>query len=368
MELTPYSKDGHRPLSSFHAEEMLYEYAQGILDKTRTQALEDYLKTDPEMQTELQRIRRGLGYLEELSSFRTSVESLERIRTSNSFTDRVVEKLRIDDWPVGLKLGIESIAVVSTIFVIAIAVPWNNLFEVIQNEASSVTLAELRREPKVPTTEVADATLMEMVKDVVFDDEGVPDSPFKTSKDTVDEITNVPQISVAKNEGSQKDSAAASAKPADGASTANVAAVQKRAASSVDDALTAGTGAALIPAATDETSATAKTAANSKRQDPILYQGYLYRGRLEATNVEAITPKLVEYVNREGGRKAGQVPLGWQKGQGSYFHFTIPEAKYEELENFFREYGTLVISKERHERVMPEGIIRLIVEVEEKKP
>jgi hypothetical protein len=66
-----------------------------------------------------------------------------------------------------------------------------------------------------------------------------------------------------------------------------------------------------------------------------------------------------------GGRKAGEVPLGWKKGNSSYFHFTLPENKYEELKQFMTTYGTLKIQKEHHERVMPDGIIRLIISVEE---
>lgn len=368
MELTPYSKDGIRPLSRFHAEELLYEYAQGTLDADRTRALEEYLKTDPELQRELQRIRRGLGYLDALSGFRASNESLERVRVSTSFMDQVNEKLRVEDWPAGLKLGLESIAVVSVIFVIAIAVPWNSLFEVIQDETSSVTLAEVRREPRTSSPEAADETLMELVKDVVFDDEGVPETAFTSPQKTVDQLVGVPQVAGPGSNLPQL-AQAVTALPAGNVAPAPPAAAPAPPAVT-PPAPVPPAAPARVAEAPPKRTASSETAATTtpKPQDPVIYQGFLYRGRLQVTNVEAVTPKLVEFVTNQGGRKAGQVALGWQKGQGSYFHFTIPEAKYEELEAFFREYGTLVISKERHERVMPEGIIRLIVEVEERKP
>jgi len=72
-------------------------------------------------------------------------------------------------------------------------------------------------------------------------------------------------------------------------------------------------------------------------------------------------------VQELGGRKAGQVELGWFKGDSSYFHFTMPESRYEELQEFFKEYGQLSIQQEAHERVMPEGIRRIIITVYEKK-
>jgi hypothetical protein len=95
--------------------------------------------------------------------------------------------------------------------------------------------------------------------------------------------------------------------------------------------------------------------------------GVLYRGTISVTNIQAVTPKLVEKVQELGGRKAGQVELGWFKGDSSYFHFTMPESRYEELQEFFKEYGKLTIQQEAHERVMPEGIRRIIITVYEKK-
>ena len=44
-----------------------------------------------------------------------------------------------------------------------------------------------------------------------------------------------------------------------------------------------------------------------------------------------------------------------------------PEAKYEELLAFLRTYGPPNIKKEKHPRVMPDGIIRLIVTINEAK-
>ena len=92
----------------------------------------------------------------------------------------------------------------------------------------------------------------------------------------------------------------------------------------------------------------------------------MYRGKLAVTNLEAIGPKIRDKILELGGRKAGEVELGWHKTpESAYFHFTIPEAKYEELQNFLSGYGTAVIDKEKHPRVMPDGIVRLIITVDE---
>ncbi|MEN0058379.1 MAG: zf-HC2 domain-containing protein [Bdellovibrio sp.] len=94
--------------------------------------------------------------------------------------------------------------------------------------------------------------------------------------------------------------------------------------------------------------------------------GFLYRGDIDVTNVAMIGPKITEKISEIGGRKAGSVELGWKKTPNSmYYHFTIPEAKYQDLVSFLGTYGKLRISKEKHPRVMPDGIIRLIITVDE---
>ena len=108
---------------------------------------------------------------------------------------------------------------------------------------------------------------------------------------------------------------------------------------------------------------TAVIAANKKSSE-----GSIYRGSLDVTNLDVVGPKIVEKIVELGGRKAGEVELGWQKTPGeAYFHLTLPEAKYEELLTFLGTYGPAQIKKEKHPRVMPDGIIRLIVTISEAK-
>ena len=367
MELTPYSEKGLRTLSRFHAEEMLVEYACGTLDEKRRVALEEYLKTDEVLVEELAKVRKGLAYLNGLGGLRIPQDSLSKIRSSTGWLDRSVEALRIDEWHPGVRLGVESAAVVSIIFVIALVVPWSSLFQGIQNDNSGLTLAEIRRDfNKAQEVEnvAGKPSMIDTVKGVVFDDEGVPlQEPAEQTnladakKPDTAAAGEVPRLPAADSKAATKADVKVDAKP-------TVVADKPAAPTAV--------AAAPVPAAPiaptlpkKETAPAVQPVAKTK---DAIGGGFLYRGTLKTTNVEATTPKLIEFLAQAGGRKAGQVPLGWKKEQGSYFHFTIPEAKYGELEAFFREYGTLVITKERHERVMPEGIIRLIIDVDEKEP
>lgn len=92
-------------------------------------------------------------------------------------------------------------------------------------------------------------------------------------------------------------------------------------------------------------------------------KGFVYRGRLLPKSSE-FSDQLISEISKLGGQKAGQVPLGWKRSDGSsYFHFTLPESSYSSLLAAMEASGTVRISKDPHGRVMPEGQIRIILEV-----
>jgi hypothetical protein len=96
--------------------------------------------------------------------------------------------------------------------------------------------------------------------------------------------------------------------------------------------------------------------------------GYVWRGRLklkELTEDETIeiTKKIVEL----GGAKAGQVELGWIKGETRYYHFTIPSDNYTKLQQMLVEHGALDLKREQHPRIMKKGTMRIIMSIEAEK-
>jgi hypothetical protein len=83
-------------------------------------------------------------------------------------------------------------------------------------------------------------------------------------------------------------------------------------------------------------------------------------------NAEMGSAKIKQKIVELGGRKAGEVELGWKRNQGDYyFHFTIPESKVSEVQEYVKTLGELQISRDPHPRVMPDGIIRMIFTAEE---
>lgn len=96
--------------------------------------------------------------------------------------------------------------------------------------------------------------------------------------------------------------------------------------------------------------------------------GGLYRGVLVVTDLNEVTSKITQRLVEFGGKKAGEVELGWRKTDKlSYYHFTLPENNISAAKEFLSNFGSLQIQFENHPRLMPPGVKRLIIEVKERE-
>ena len=310
-----FSKKGQRKVSSFIGQELLYDYMTGNLDEERKKSVEEYIQQNKEVQNDIQKIQHGMNYLEQLEQTKVSEALLEKIKQPTSAIENLMLRMKFDDWSPGFKLGVEASLVAIGVVAIAIFLPWQKMLD-FKVGSSDVILSEISRK---------------------FESKSPSESEVIAKEDSAD-----------KNEISFPDEE----------SDTNIAAVSSTTSTTIK--------AAVVAAAPSSTTSTtipvpAVAATDGKRV------GYLYRGIIEITNAKASAAKLVEKVSGLGGRKAGNVELGWAKGSGAYFHFTMPENNYQQMTDAFKEYGQLKIAKEKHERIMPEGIVRVIITVDEKK-
>ncbi len=307
-------------MSGFVGQELLYDYVTSHLDPERTQAVEEYVKSSRDAQADIQRINDGLNYVEHLSDITVSDALLENFKTPSSYLQVLLRKLRFDDWSPGIKMGLEVMVVAVGVISLTLVIPWHKLMDVSWSGKKDIVLSEVQK-TKMTAQDVEVS--------------GSPEETTVVFPDEADKSTKKP--SAAKEQTPPQ-------KPAP--SVPVVAAVTP----------------APVP---DKPKATAKAVKEEASGEK--HQGYLFRGLIRATNVSAVTPKFVEKITELGGRKAGEVELGWKKGNSSYFHFTIPESKQQALVDFAKDYGGLTLSKEKHDRVLPEGIVRVIFSIEEKK-
>lgn len=318
-----FSKKNKREVTSFLGHELLYDFISGQLDEERKQAVEEFLNTSKEAQQDLIKILNGAKYAEQLADTVVSQAVIDRVQEPETYLSILLQKLKFDHWPISVKWSIEAMVVVAGIVILLVLIPWDKALRIdLSTSNQDLILAEVRKPNKVdPEPAIAIAKNPEVPE---FVDEPPKEPAAKTPE--------------------PKKKVVVAAKPP------------------AEDALDS----------TDESTAEPTTVKVEKPATPAeeitkSSSGSLFRGILKVTNAAAVTPKISEKIRELGGRKAGDVDLGWQKTETSfYYHFTIPEAKYEELKTFLAEYATLDIRKEPHPRVMPDGIIRLILQVEEK--
>jgi hypothetical protein len=317
------SKKGQRKISEFTAQEMLYDYISHKLDSERMEAIENLVKSSREIQDEIHALNKALSYAEHLSQTQVSQKTIDSIKTPKTYIQGFFQKIKWSEWPEGLKLGIEVFVVASLIVLVVISIPWNKVLKYQFWESSQEIITEVQKDfNNALKSEIDLAEKNAAPAELIYQDDN-----FKATEANL-QVTQVDK----KIENSIK-------KPVESVTTK--------------------------PVETQNPVKVEVTKKSEKSSEPTKGQGFLYRGNIKVSNLDTTTEKFVEKIQEFGGRKAGEVPLGWKKGESTYFHFTIPEAKYEALEGILKEYGKIEMTKEKHERIMPDGIIRLIINVYE---
>lgn len=327
------SKKGKREVSPFVGHELLYDHLMGNLDQEREAAVSDHLKFSRDAQLDLAKIEVGLKYAEKLSETVVSQPIMEQIGIPSNYLTVLMQKSQFERWPQGLKWGLEALVVVAGIVIVLTLTPWQRVVQFGMSTGSKdVILAEVSK------NEIATA----VEEKPQFQDEGIKPGATPATSATV---------------------AAVAPSPAAPAASPTVAAKATPAKTVV-----AAAPVVKVPTPAPKAEPAPKVDSAADTAASATGGGFLYRGEVAVTNLTVVGPKITEKINELGGRKAGAVELGWQKTETSmYYHFTIPEARYQDLLSFLSIYGKPGLSKEKHPRVMPDGIIRLILTVDEDK-
>lgn len=318
----PLTKKDSRPDSEFFAREFLYDLVNSTLDPARREAVDKAVAENRELQEDVARIREAVRYADHLSATGISEDLLEQIDEPETYLSVLLKKTNYERWPLAVKWGLEALVVLSALLLVLIIVPWDKALKWgLSPRGREVILAEMSRPSRTEIEVTAGGE--EHQGENLFEDEGT-----QVAKKTA---------------------------PAPAAPTPSPAAKTPEPAKPPSAPAPSAPAAAAVATTTP-----AETEKKSKGE------GALYRGNMYVTNVGVTSTKIRDKIIELGGRKAGEVELGWRKTPtSSYFHFTMPEAKYEELQKFLADYGKSDLHKEKHPRVMPDGIIRLILSVEE---
>lgn len=359
-----------RKLTTFLCQEMLYDYVTGRLDNERKTDVEKFLEEDKVSKETLKSVQTGIEYSEKLSRADVSQSLLQKLSESENARTAANRVANWKTWPESVRWSLSALTISIVVAGLVAVIPWQKLPSLnAKDKAGEVVLADIPVAENIETSgePAADETegsgdLEETSGDEhdapgtheVADIPTLPEPPVKAiaevqtikAKPTPLAPSVNPSVAVAKPTDIVAKPPAEPAKP-------SVAAVKPP----VEDTAQPTDETASSQEAVTE----APAAAAAKEKKP---RGFVYRAFMNLPNVDAVTPEVVEKLKAFGAEKAGEVELGWRRGNGSYFHFTLPESNEESALEMLRTYGPVRISKDPHPRVMPEGQVRFILWLE----
>jgi len=355
-------KRSRRKLTPFICQEMLYDYAMGRLDDDRKTAVDEYLEVDAECRNILEGIRKGIDYSEALGQIEIAPDVFAHLRAAENVISLGRRYSSWKAWDEKVRWSINAVVIILVTAGICSVIPWNHIkfartknVETVELAGLSHTtdqqLAAVEEQKEVDTAPLEQGSGDEEIEE--GDDEGgiVAKAPAKHSVDLVPSLTVAPKAapSIKPNKFGNATAVAASS-----ASEKEDEAESKDPSAEGEIAASPLTGATL---GVDKTSAMAAT----KEEKP---KGFVMRAFMALPNLDELGPQIGENITELGGVKAGEVELGWKRGSGRYYHFSLPEENQEKLLEKLRAYGPVRISKDPHSRIMPQGQVRFILWVE----
>ncbi|MBX3020342.1 MAG: hypothetical protein KF799_01590 [Bdellovibrionales bacterium] len=383
-------------MTRFLCQELLYEYASGTLDEHRRRDMEEYLSTCRDSQRELENLKKGLAYAQSVNSIHVTDSLLHGLEGFEPAWKKRLQSLTLWSFQRGWRMLPYTFMTLAIVLGLYVTKPWQ------QDTHRDLILAEQdHKEVAHPEGPLASPQVAQATDKVTAPAEGPPPlahnsvtavteaekpavvPPVSTEKEPETSFSPTQAIEQALNTMAsfvpffgRPSVTAPTPKPVPTAAfvtppspppptpaTAPAEAVKVADAKTpIHDLSREFTVKEPRKRKVDEASA------DDEKKDlgPGSGKGAILRGQIEVDSFDSTWPAVRDKIVSLGGRAAGNVELGWlRRSDESYFHFSLPESNYTELQSFLKTFGPVRISKERHPRVMPEGQIRIILTVKD---
>ena len=343
MENKTTSLKKKRALSHFMFQEMMYDYVTERLDQQRIQAIEVFLEANPYEKEEIESLRESIEYCKRLSKTEITEEFVSEVAAHRPYWMRVVSALDWRKWPDGLRWTAEAMAIAAVAGVIAMLLPLQKIADLAGVNLNTYQLAEVQKESEdqkpieksadspaavvidQPPDELSAEQMVAEVKSPAAHEADLPESYDLDDHNHGDEMAEAAPQEPPPNENESE------SKPK-----------------------------TVVSPITDKT-------AVKKAEAKQAVQGFLYRAFMTGKDLSTSGPAISDAIRNLGGKKAGKVELGWEKAEHiRYYHFTLPESRYNGLVDRLKNFGPVQIYKDPHWRIMPQGTIRIILEIEDK--
>lgn len=346
----------HKKMTRFLCQELLYEYVSGVLDARREQDVQEHLKDCKESQRELDKLKKGLAFASKASQMEVSPKLHQALLDFEPHWQKQLREWTMWSSQRGWKMLPYVFVTITIALGLVVTKPWK------RQETPDITLAEqLRKEP-----------------DMIAQDQSKPLSePAPNPPEIAKSVDTAKAPELAKQ-------AAPVAPPAETKATPPIPIIAKKDVAAAATSVIVNTTSPNVLPKVEETKAAATTTASQQKaaakknnptaeelsdratEAPISARGSITRGEIDVSDFSNSWPAIRDKIISLDGKVAGNVELGWlRRPDQAYFHFTLPESNYSELELFLGTFGPVRFSKERHPRVMPEGQIRIILTVKD---
>lgn len=297
----------HAKLTRFLCQELLYEYVSGSLKGPRQKDLEEFLPTCRDSQRELENLMKGLQYAKDVAQIQVSPSLHQALLKFEPGWKKSLREWSLWSSQRGWRMLPYAFIGLAIALGLGVTKPWKKAVSPPIELAETAHVPHADPESKAALPQIAPVTTT-----------ATPERPTPVSPTGV----LAPETPAATT------TAAAPPKP--------------------------------------EPVAEAKKPVEEFTQPAGTGKGSILRGELTVEEFAAAWPSIRDKVITLGGKAAGNVELGWlRRPTESYFHFSLPESNYRELESFLKTFGPVQIHKERHPRVMPEGQVRIILTVKD---
>ncbi|MFK8137826.1 MAG: hypothetical protein AB8E15_05630 [Bdellovibrionales bacterium] len=325
-------------LTPFMCRELIYDYVEGELGAERERVFDGFLKEDAELRSLLQQYKYARNYSQQLKKIELSsaylnllepelVQPMDKIGLDSKVEiveDNEDKKPLFNPKATWVRVGkrlTEATALAIFVFLVVRMVP-SDLFTA--DKDTSIVLQTENFEG-----------LGDVSKKIESE---VTDELFAASEESIKKKLNQKQIP------KKSDSSTVALNP-------------------LDPVINSKKTTTVVKAEASKAASIAKkeSVKPTATTSPSLFRSYVY-----VEDFKGISDEFKQILVQNGAEKAGKVPLGWDKPKSRYFHFHIANDKQKVIDDFFAQYGNFQLEKFKHWRKVPEGKIRVIIEVRQK--
>ncbi len=356
-------KRSKRKLTSFLAYEMLYDFVTGHLDPERKLAIEEFVKTDRESQNLVDAIKRGIAYSQVLKEIQLSETVMAELEQAENFVSLSKRLARWSSWPDSLRWSIIAVVISACTAGVMVLIPWqsvpifaprtsrdDNTVEIARIDAKSGNQESVNLAGLAPAELSNEDPASKVAEDKTATGDQSGDEEF--AEESSGQV-RVPPAGQAESLKTPPMNEPPSKLPASKAAPVAALVAPKTVVPKT-----------VVPSPAQAPAAPAQAAAPAPTQAAVRGRGFVYRTSMTLPDLETAAPKITQQIKELGAEKAGEVELGWKRGSGRYYHFTLPEANEQKLLEALRAYGPVRISKDPHPRQMPVGEVRYILWIE----